>query len=130
MCSVRLTLELSNLKMIFMSQYLEQKDLFDKVLHLREEERQDPMLAIERFFADYRLHECRHNLWTMVETCLTTDNAGFSDAEERGNLLLHYRDMERLLEAASLLLARRGRKPPLPKGKAQLKEETTGYPEE
>jgi hypothetical protein len=115
--------------MIFMSQYLEQKELFDKVLHLKEEERQDPMLAIERFFADYRLHECRHHLWTMVETCLTTDNAGFSDAEERGNLLLHYRDLERLLEAGALLLDKRGRKTGPPKSKAQPKEEATGYPE-
>jgi hypothetical protein len=46
----------------------------------------------------------------MVETCLTTDNAGFSDAEERGNLLLHYRDLERLLEAGALLLAQGGPK--------------------
>jgi hypothetical protein len=99
MCSIRI----SNLKMISMSQYLEQKELFDKVLHLREEERQDPMLTIGQFFADYRLHECRHHLWTMVETCLTTDNAGFADAEDRGNLLCHYRDLERLLEACSLL---------------------------
>ena len=105
--------------MICMSQYLEQKDLFDKVLHLKEEERQDPMLAIERFFADYRLHECRHHLWTMVETCLTTDNASFNDAEERGNLLLHYRDLERILEASSLLLDKFGRKTAPPKGKAQ-----------
>lgn len=113
-----------------MSQYLEQKELFDKVLYLKEEERQDPMLAIERFFADYRLHECRHHLWTMVETCLTTDNAGYSDAEERGNLLLHYRNLERLLEAGALLLAKRGRKTGPPKGKTLPKEETTSYPEE
>ena len=102
MCSIRI----SNLKMISMSQYLEQKELFDKVLHLREEERQDPMLTIGQFFADYRLHECRHHLWTMVETCLTTDNAGYADAEERGNLLCHYRDLERLLEACWLLTGR------------------------
>jgi hypothetical protein len=95
-----------------MSHFLEQKDLFDKVLHLKEEERREPMLVIERFFSDYRLHECRHLLWTMTETCLTTDNAGYSDAEERGNLLLHYRDLERLLEASSLLLDKRGRKGP------------------
>lgn len=112
-----------------MSQYLEQKDLFDKVLHLKEEERQDPMLAIERFFADYRLHECRHHLWTMVETCLTTDNAGFSDAEERGNLLLHYRDLERLLEASALLLTRRARKPGLREGPVLQKEGSDSYPE-
>jgi hypothetical protein len=94
-----------------MSQYLEQKELFDTILHLKEDERRDPMLAIERFFDDYRLHECRHHLWTMVETCLTTDNAGFSDAEERSNLLLHYRDLERFLEAGVLLLTKRGKKP-------------------
>src|SRR6202050_3389841 len=105
--------------MICMSQYLEQKDLFDKVLHLKEEERQDPMLAIARFFADYRLHECRHHLWTMVETCLTTDNASFNEAEERGNLLLHYRNLERILEASSLLLDNHGGKTGPPKGKAR-----------
>jgi hypothetical protein len=93
-----------------MSQYLEQKELFDKVLHLKEEERQDPMLVIERFFADYRLHECRHHLWTMVETCLTTDNAGYSDAEDRGNLLLHHQELERFLEAGAVLLEKRGGK--------------------
>jgi hypothetical protein len=92
-----------------MSQFLEQKELFDGVLYLQEDEKQDPMLAIERFFSDYRLHECRHHLWTMVETCLTTDNTGFSDAEERGNLLLHYRDLQRLLEAGVTLLEQRRR---------------------
>lgn len=90
-----------------MSQFLAQQDLFDNAIHLSDEEMQEPMLVIERFFGDYRLHECRHHLWTMVETCLTTDNDGFSDAEERGNLLLHYRDLERLLEAAALLMSKR-----------------------
>src|SRR5580704_6116858 len=108
--------------MIFMSQYLEQKELFDKVLHLNEEERQDPMLAIERFFADYRLHECRHHLWTMVETCLTTDNDGFSDAEERGNLLLHYRDLERVLEAGAILLERSQRQTSRPRATHPIRE--------
>lgn len=93
-----------------MSQYLEQKELFDKVLHLTKAEIKDPMLAIEQFFSDYRLHECRHHLWSMVETCLTTENTGYSDAEERGNLLWQHRDLERLLEACSLLLENRGEK--------------------
>ena len=92
-----------------MSQFLEQKELFDGVLYLQEDEKREPMLVIERFFSDYRLHECRHHLWTMVETCLTTDNTGFSDAEERGNLLLHYQDLQRLLEAGVLLLEQRQR---------------------
>jgi hypothetical protein len=92
------------LKHLFMSQFLEQKELFDGVLCLKEEEKRDPMVVLERFFSDYRLHEWRHSLWAMVETCLTTENSEFSDPEERGNLLLQYRDLERLLEAGSLLL--------------------------
>ena len=102
--------------MCCMSQYLEQKELFDKVLRLTKEEIQDPMLTIEQFFSDYRLHECRHHLWTMVETCLTTENTGYNGAEERGNLLWQHRDLERLLEACSLLLKNRGQKVRAPTG--------------
>jgi hypothetical protein len=94
------------LKTFFMSPFLEQKDLFDKVLRLNEEERRNPMIVIERFFGDYRLHECRYNLWMMVETCLTTDNAEFSDPDERADLLLRFRDLEGLLEAGYLLQLR------------------------
>ena len=87
-----------------MSQYLDKKDLYDRVLLLRDDEKQDPMGVIAQFFEDYRLHECRHTLWAMVETCLTTDNTEFSDPEERGNLLQRWRDLERFLEAGTLLL--------------------------
>jgi hypothetical protein len=96
------------LKIFFMSQFLEQKELFDQVLRLREEEKREPIIVIERFFGDYRLHECRHYLWTMVETCLTTDSTEFSDPEERANLLLRYKDLEGFLEAGYLLLLQHG----------------------
>ncbi|MBS1602034.1 MAG: hypothetical protein JST42_05150 [Bacteroidetes bacterium] len=87
-----------------MSQFLDQKELFDSILFLKEEEKQNPLGVIEQFFNDYRLHECRHTLWAMVETCLTTDNTEFSEPEERGNLIQRYRDLERLLEAGTLLV--------------------------
>ena len=87
-----------------MSPFFEQKELFDQVLRLGKREQLDPYSVIERFFGDYRLHECRHYLWAMVETCLTTDNVEFSDPEERANLLLRYKDLEGLLEAGYLLL--------------------------
>ena len=93
-----------------MSQFLDQKELFDSILFLKEEEKQNPLGVIEQFFNDYRLHECRHTLWAMVETCLTTDNAEFSDPEERGNLIQRYRDLERLLEAGTLLVQGRRQK--------------------
>jgi hypothetical protein len=86
-----------------MSQFLEQSGLFDQVIRLGAEEKEAPFLTINRFFNDYRLHEWRHNLWTMVEICLTTDNAEFNDPQERANLLLRYDDLEKLLEATWLL---------------------------
>jgi hypothetical protein len=87
-----------------MSVFLERKEMFDQVLLLADDEVQDPIGVFERFFNDYRLHECRYILWTMVETCLTTDNTEFGDPAERANLLLRYKDLERLLEAGTLLV--------------------------
>ncbi|HLZ87395.1 MAG TPA: hypothetical protein VKQ52_09145 [Puia sp.] len=87
-----------------MSVFLERKELFDQVLLLGEEEMQDPIGVFERFFSDYRLHECRYILWAMVQTCLTTDNTEFGNPEERADLLLRYKDLERLLEAGALIL--------------------------
>ena len=89
-----------------MSQFLEQKELFDKVLLLEDHEMREPMCVLEQFFADYRLHECRYFLWAMVETCLTTDNTEFSDPAERASLLMNYKNLERLLEAGILLVQR------------------------
>lgn len=91
-----------------MSQYLEQPQLFDQVMRLEEGERKEPLGVIDRFFTDYKLHEFRHILWTMVETCLTTDNSDFSEPGERADLLLRYNDLEKLLEASYLVLKGRG----------------------
>jgi hypothetical protein len=91
-----------------MSQYLEQSELFDQVLRLAEEDRKEPIRVIQRFFTDYRLHECRHILWSIVETCLTTDNSEFSEPEERADLILRYEHIEELLEASYLLWGKGG----------------------
>ncbi len=92
-----------------MSPLFERKELFNQILWLGEEEVKDPFLVFERFFTDYRLYECRYTLWSMVETCLTTDNTEFSDPEERANLLLRSRHFEQLMEAGYLLLQVRNR---------------------
>ena len=89
-----------------MTLFLDQKELFDKILLLEDHEVQEPMRVLERFFSDYRLHECRFILWTMVETCLTTDNTEFSDPAERASLMMNYKNLERLIEAGVLLLQR------------------------
>lgn len=92
------------LKLNFMSVFLEKKEMFDQVLLLAEGEMQDPIGVLERFFSDYRLHECREILWTMVQTCLTTDNTEFEDPADRANLLLRYQDLQRLFEACTLVI--------------------------
>ena len=89
-----------------MSQFLEQKELFDRILLLQEDEVREPMDVFERFFSDYHLHECRYILWTMVETCLTTDNPEFSEPAERASLMMNYKNLQRLLEAGALMLER------------------------
>src|ERR1700761_3592451 len=87
-----------------MSQFLEQKKLLDGILLLRPEEVREPMDVLERFFSDYHLHECRDILSTMLETCLTTENPGFSEAAERASLFMNCKNLERLIEAGFLLL--------------------------
>jgi len=91
------------LKPFFMHPFLEEPALFDQPMRLGREERREPVRAIADFFNDYRLHECRHQLWVMVETCLTTDSGEFGEAEERAELLQFCKDLEGLLEAGWLL---------------------------
>jgi len=81
----------------------ESEEIFDKILYLEEEDRQEPLRVFRRFFSDYRLHEVRDILWSMVETCITTDNSEFSEPGDRADLLMRYRHFEELLEAGWLL---------------------------
>ena len=87
-----------------MTPFREQNELFDQILLLEEDEAREPMDVFERFFSDYHLHECRNILWSMVVTCLTTDNTEFSEPAERASLIMNYKNLERLLEAGTLLL--------------------------
>ena len=74
------------------------------MIYLEEEDCQEPMRVLHRFFSDYRLHECRDILRTMVNTCITTDNAEFSEPGERADLLTRQQHLEELLEAGWLLV--------------------------
>lgn len=90
-----------------MSQFIEQPELFDKVILLSGEEVKAPEQVISKFCGNYHLHECRHILWTMVETCLSTDHVNFCEAEDRADLLTRARHIEELMEAAYLLFRKR-----------------------
>jgi hypothetical protein len=89
-----------------MSLFLEHKEMFDRILLLQEDEVRDPIEVFERFFCDYRLHECRYILWTMAQTCLTTDNPEYSEAMERASLMMNCKNLERFIEAGALILKR------------------------
>jgi hypothetical protein len=91
-----------------MSHFLEQPGLFDQPIRLGSAQRREPFRVMEDFFTDYRLHEWRHHLWNIIETCLGTDNDAFAEPDERANLLQHYKDLEELLEAVWLLVEQRG----------------------
>jgi hypothetical protein len=86
-----------------MSKFIRQSELFDQVLYLGEEDKAEPLRVFRRFFSDYHLHEFRYILWSMVETCITTDNSEFAEPEDRADLLLRYKHFEELLEAGFLL---------------------------
>jgi hypothetical protein len=86
-----------------MSYFLAHPELFDRPLRLGKEERNDPFEVLENFFRDYPLSDCREQLWNMMETCLTTDNTAFGEAEERDMLLQYYKDLESMIEATWLI---------------------------
>ena len=87
-----------------MSQFLEYPEIFDKPVRLDQEEREDPFQVMTDFFRDHHLHECRHQLWEMVNCCLTSDYPEWDESFERGALLQQYQDLERLLEAVLLVV--------------------------
>jgi hypothetical protein len=86
-----------------MSKYLNRPDLFDQLIVLNEDQKRNPKVVIERFFGDYRLHECRDILHNVLEVCLSTDNAAFSEPGAREDLIMQVRHFEELLEASYCL---------------------------
>jgi hypothetical protein len=89
-----------------MSKFIEQRELFDKVICLGAEDQKEPLQVLKRFFSDYRLHEVRHILWSMVEVCLTTENDEFGEPGARADLLLRFEHFQELLEAGWLLVTK------------------------
>jgi hypothetical protein len=59
--------------------------------------------ALDEFYENYKLGELKQVLWKMLEVCITTDNEQYSRPLERSNLLQQIKDLEKLLEAASII---------------------------
>jgi hypothetical protein len=87
-----------------MSHFQQHSDFYDKPIFLSEEEKKAPLSVFEDFFTDYKLNEIREIHQHTVHVCLTSDSPPFHNVCERDRLL-HYREtVEKVLEAAYLLL--------------------------
>jgi hypothetical protein len=110
-----------------MSHFQQHRELYDKPVWLSKEEEKDPIKVIKDFFDDYRLSELRDIQDQIQKVCLTSDDAAFSLAESRSNLLCYNDKLIRLLEAASYLqdwfvpLAKEVKSEDLPKKAVQAK---------
>lgn len=79
-------------------------EFYNQPIRLDKHEMSDPGEALRDIFLSTTLPEMRQALWKMVEACIgTPDESAFETPEQRQNLLLAWQDMEKALEAASLL---------------------------
>jgi hypothetical protein len=86
-----------------MLQYSERSELFNQILLLQGNNPETAKTSLKNFTDTYSLAECRSFLWTMVETCLTTDDFSFSEPSDRTDLLARNRDFQELFEAVYVL---------------------------
>jgi hypothetical protein len=86
-----------------MSQYLNHPEFFNKPIRLTQDETNNPLGVVSRFFDDYSLGEIRAHNQQMDYVCLSTDSPPFQEPTERDRLLCYRNDEERALEAAFLL---------------------------
>ena len=78
--------------------------LFDKTAILTVEERKSPLQTLKELRADYKLDELYEFISTMVEVCITTENAEYSDPIQRSDLLAQGRHLLKTIEASYLLV--------------------------
>ncbi|HVU57724.1 MAG TPA: hypothetical protein VHD83_21830 [Puia sp.] len=83
--------------------YSQRSDLFNQILILEDTSPQTAIECLKNFTVDYRLEECRSFIWSMVETCLTTENSSFPEPEDRADLLLRNNHFQKLFEAVFVL---------------------------
>ena len=86
-----------------MSPFHNNPDFYNQPILLSDEYQKVPEAFLERFFGDYNLCELRALLAEISETCLTTDAPPFDEAEKRADLILLFKNLECLFEAAFVL---------------------------
>lgn len=87
-----------------MSHFPDQYEIFNNPIRLTNEERENPLQALKELAANYKLPELREYISVMVEVCLTTENADFSEPMQRSDLLTQSRHLMKTVEAAYQLV--------------------------
>ena len=86
-----------------MSPFHNHPNFYNYPIVLSEEYQKVPEAFLERFFGDYNLSELRAWLAEISELCLTTDAPPFDEAWKRADLVLLFKNLECLFEAACVL---------------------------
>jgi len=90
-----------------MSLFHNHPDFYNHPILLSGEFKKDPASFLNRFFGDYSLSDLRAMHAEILEVCLTTKAPPFDIAEKRADLILLFKNMECLWEAAFLLEKRK-----------------------
>jgi len=86
-----------------MSLFHNHPDFYRHPILLSEECKKNPSAFLDKFFGEYNLCDLRTTLAEISETCPTTDTPPFDAPEKRADLILFFKNVECLFEAASLL---------------------------
>ena len=84
------------------------KQPYKKPIHLTEQEQKNPLMVLAEFVEDFSLPSVQQVFSTMVEICLTTENYIYNQSRARDDLLYVFKHLNRLLEAAYLLIQQQG----------------------
>ncbi|MEA3425103.1 MAG: hypothetical protein U9R46_02530 [Bacteroidota bacterium] len=79
-------------------------EFYNQPILLTEEEKQDPLPVIKRFFEDVKLVEVRIHLYDLLEVALTTPNTIYDEASKRDAVLCFVKQLEKLMEVAWITL--------------------------
>jgi hypothetical protein len=90
-----------------MSIFSSHKEFYNQPIKLSEDQKKNPAEVLENFFGDYSLCDCREQLTEWLDCALTTNNPQFSEATERNTISTFAEKLERLIEAAYILAAKK-----------------------
>lgn len=77
---------------------------YNKPLRLSKKQKKHPDRVIRDFYTWYHLDDMRHLLQEWMEAAITSENAQFESARDRSTLYSFYQNIEKMAEAAYLMI--------------------------